>query len=106
MDWPRLLLLGNVGQQLDIEDIEDIEGDVARLRARLAAQAAADETHEQALLTLRREVNDLKLVVAELVRLLVAGGTVPADAVDKIVRALEAPPRPVPPADRGGRRIR
>ncbi len=30
MSWARMLLLGNVGQQMDIEDVE---ADVRRLRA-------------------------------------------------------------------------
>ena len=88
MSWARMMLLGNVGQQLDIEDIES---DMVRLRARLEAQSETDESQDQALRTLRREVTDLKLVVAELARLLVAGGTVPAEAVDRLVRGLEAP---------------
>ena len=105
MSWPRLLLLGDVGQQLDIDDIE---GDVARLRGRLARQAAADESQDEALRTLRREVTELKLVVAELARLLVAGGTVPPEAVDRVVRALAAPPPAPPPTapDEGVRRFR
>lgn len=93
MSWGRMLLLGNVGQQLDIDDIE---GDVVQLRARLnrrlEAQQATDRSQDNALLTLRREVTDLQLVVAELSRLLVASGTVPADAVERIVRGLERGP--------------
>lgn len=91
MSWARMLLLGNFGQQLDIDDIE---ADVARLRGRLTRQQEADRSHEDALLTLRREVNDLQLVIAELSRLLVASGAVPQDAVERIVRGLERPEGP------------
>ncbi len=35
MSWVRMLLLGDVGQQLDIDDVEN---DVVRLRARLSSQ--------------------------------------------------------------------
>jgi len=81
-----MLLPRDLGQQIEIEDIED---DVVRLRARLHSQATVDRSHEAAMLTLRGEVTDLQLMVAELARLLVAGGTLPAEAVQRIVRGLE-----------------
>jgi hypothetical protein len=84
-----MLLLGDVGQQLDIDDVEN---DVARLRARLSSQHTTDRTQDEALLTLRKEVSDLKLVVGELTRLLVAGGTLPAEAIEQLVRGVDARP--------------
>jgi hypothetical protein len=93
MSWVKMLLLGNIGQQLDIEDFEN---DVVRLRARLSSQRTTDRTQDEALLTLRREITDLKLVVGELTRLLVAGGTLPAEAIERLVRGIDA--RPTPPS--------
>ena len=89
MSWGRMLLLGNVGQQIDIEDIEE---DVARLRARIHSQQTTDSSQDEALLTLRREVTDLQLVVAELARLLVSGGTLPAEAVERLIRGVDRKP--------------
>ncbi|MCO4098643.1 MAG: hypothetical protein HEQ38_04395 [Gemmatimonas sp.] len=86
MSWGRMLLLGNVGQQLDIEDIED---DMVRLRARITSQQTTDRSQDAALITLRREVTDLKLVVGELARLLVATGALPAEAVERLVRGVD-----------------
>lgn len=86
MSWARMFLLGNVGQQLDIDDIET---DMGSVRARLNSQTRRDESHEQALLTLRREITDLKLVVGELTRLLVQNGTLPAAAAERMARAVE-----------------
>jgi hypothetical protein len=86
MSWGRMLLLGNVGQQLDIEDIED---DMVRLRARITSQQTTDRSQDEALITLRREVTDLKLVVGELARLLVATGALPAEAVERLVRGVD-----------------
>jgi hypothetical protein len=86
MSWARMLLMGNVGQQLDIEDIED---DMVRLRARITSQQSTDRTQDEALITLRREVTDLKLVVGELARLLVATGALPAEAVERLVRGVD-----------------
>ena len=87
MSWARMLLLGDVGQQLSIGDIED---DVGRLRARLRAQHTTDQTQDDALLSLRRELTDLKLVVGELTRLLVASGTLPPEAIERLVRGVDA----------------
>jgi multidrug resistance efflux pump len=86
MSWARLLLLGDWGQQLAIEDVE---ADVVRLRSRLRNQRSTDRSQDEALITLRREVTDLKLVVAELTRLLVATGAVPAEAVEQLVRGVD-----------------
>ena len=65
MRWARMLLLGNVGQQIDIEDVEN---DVERLRARIADQQSTDQNQNDALVTVRREITDLQLVVGELTR--------------------------------------
>lgn len=94
MSWVRMLLLGNVGQQLDIDNVED---DVVRLRTRLSALQTTDRSQDEALLTLRREITDVKLVVGELTRLLVAGGTLPAEAIERLVRGVDARPAPTSP---------
>lgn len=86
MGWVRMLLLGDFGQQVDIHDIE---GDVARLRARLHSQKSTDRSQDEALLVLRREVTELKLVVAELTRLLVASGTLPAESVLRLAHGVD-----------------
>lgn len=86
MSWMTAMLEGDVGRSMKIEDVEN---DVGRLRSRLHAQAKTDQRQDEALLTLRREVTELEVVVAELARLLVAGGAVPAEAVERMVRALE-----------------
>lgn len=91
MSWARMLLLGDVGQQLSIGDIEDDVGRLrARLRARSHAQHTTDQTQDDALLSLRRELTDLKLVVGELTRLLVASGTLPPEAIERLVRGVDA----------------
>ncbi len=86
MGWARMMLLGNIGQQIDIDEIET---DVEQLRMRLEAQQRVDRSHEEALQTLRREVTDLQLVVAELARLLVASGTLPREAVEHVVQSVD-----------------
>jgi hypothetical protein len=91
VNWSRLFFTTDLGQQIDIGDIED---DVVRLRARLHEQARADATHDQALVTLRREVTELKLLVIELSRLLVSSGAVSKEAIGKLASAIEEPETP------------
>ncbi len=86
MGWVRMLLLGDFGQQVDIHDVE---ADVARLRARLHSQRTTDRSQDEALLVLRREVTELKLVVAELTRLLVASGTLSAEAISRLAHGVD-----------------
>ncbi len=86
MSWTRMLLLGDVGQQLTIHDVES---DITRLRAQLHRQHSTDRAQDDELGTLRREVTDLQLIVVELSRLLIASGAVPVDAVEGIVRGLD-----------------
>ncbi len=81
-----MLLLGNVGQQLDIDDIED---DMVQLRARITGQQSTDRSQDEARSTLWREVTDLELVVGELARLPVANGALPAEAVRQLVRGVD-----------------
>lgn len=88
MNWARMLVMGDVGQQIDIESVES---DVSRLRANVHVQHQVDRSQDKQLQIVRREVDELKVLVAELTRLLVAGGTVPREAVERIARALDAP---------------
>ena len=88
-----MMLMGDLGASMKVDEVE---ADVERMRSRLHAQARTDQSQDEALLVLRREVTELKIVVAELSRLLVAGGALPAEAVERMVRALETP-RTIPP---------
>ncbi len=63
--------------------------DMLRLRTRITSQQSTDRTQDEALITLRREITDLKLVVGELARLLVATGALPAEAVERLVRGVD-----------------
>jgi hypothetical protein len=81
-----MLLLGDIGQQVDIHDVE---ADLDQLRATVRSQRSTDRSQDEALLTLRREVTDLKLIVAELARLLVASGTIPASVVERLANGID-----------------
>lgn len=86
MGWGRMMLLGNVGQQLDIQDVERAVG---QLQAALRETDQLDRKQERSIDDLRKENHELKLYLATLVKLLVAKGVIRQDEVDAAVQAVE-----------------
>jgi len=66
MGWGRMMLMGNVGQQLDIQDVENA---VSRMQAALNDTQDLDRKQEQTIEELRKENHELKLYLATLVKL-------------------------------------
>ena len=64
MGWGRTLLLGDIGNRLDIGDVER---DVAALRAEIARTSRIDVSQDEATRRLSDENAQVKLVVAALV---------------------------------------
>jgi len=81
-----MMLLGNVGQQLDIQDVENA---VSQMQSALNATQDLDQRQEQEIDTLRREHQELKLYFATLVKLLVAKGVIRQEEVDSAVQAID-----------------
>jgi hypothetical protein len=71
MGWARTLLLGDIGNRLDIGDAEE---DIAALRRTLKKKANTDRSQDARLEALEQENDMLKLCVATLGRLLVGKG--------------------------------
>jgi hypothetical protein len=86
MGWGRMMLLGNVGQQLDIQDLENAIG---QMQADVAQAQNLERTEEQSIDELRNENHELKLYLATLVKLLVAKGVIRQEEVDIAVQAIE-----------------
>ena len=86
MGWGRMMLLGNVGQQLDIHDVETA---VAQLQSIAQQTQNLDSRQERDINVLRRENHELKLYLATLVKLLVAKGVIRQEEVDAAVNAVE-----------------
>ena len=87
MGWGRTLLLGDIGNRMDIEDTErDIHG----LRRQLTSAKTKDHTQDQRLATLETENAELKLYLAALLRLLRQKGTVTDDELRTMVHAIDA----------------
>ena len=83
MGWGRMLLLGNVGQQLDIGDIER---EIAEMSAHLQH---VDQKTVDAMTRLMRENGELKLHLVALTRLLVTKGLVTAQELAALVDSID-----------------
>lgn len=86
MGWGRMLLLGNVGQQLDIGDLESAVGG---MRDSIQRNDDVNERQEQSIEQLKQENRELKLYLATTIHLLVSKGVLSSDEVASIVEAVE-----------------
>lgn len=82
MGWGRMMLLGNVGQQLDIQDVENA---VRQMQTVFAQAQNLDRTQERSIEQLQGELHELKLYLATLMKLLVAKGVIRQAEVDAAV---------------------
>jgi hypothetical protein len=79
MGWGRYLLLGDLGQQLDLQDI----------RSAFDEQDERDRTQEETIQTLWRENQQLKLAVTAISRLLLRKNVATAEELEQISRAID-----------------
>ena len=94
MGWGRFLLLGNLGQQLDLSDhmaeLERQREELDQLRGEL--RQGRPETPDLSLEVwqLRNENDELKLYVAALVRILVSRNVMTAEEFKRFVEVIDA----------------
>lgn len=81
-----MLLMGNVGQQLDIGDVENA---VNEMQSAFLENQQVDLKQERSITELRRENQELKLYLATVVRLLVSKGVLKPEEVEATVNAVE-----------------
>ena len=86
MGWGRLLLMGNVGQQLDIGDLE---GSIKEMQSAVLENQNVDLSQARSIADLQRENRELKLYLATLIRLLVSKGVLKTEEVEATVNAIE-----------------
>jgi len=90
MGWGRTLLLGDVGNQMDIQDVE--EG-VAKLRfelnTRRRVQQDVDRDQDERMAELVSENAELKLYLATLARLLIAKQVVTREEFSRFVDIID-----------------
>lgn len=82
-----MLLLGNVGQQLDIGDLERTIND---MHGAFADNEQLDQEQARSIAQLQRENRELKLYLATLLKLLVSKGVLRSEEVDIAVQTIEA----------------
>jgi hypothetical protein len=86
MGWGRTLLLGDIGAQLNIDDVE---AEVEQVRQHLEMQEDKYGSQDQAIVQLQRQNHELKIYIATLVRLLVAKNVVTNQELSKFVNLLD-----------------
>jgi len=86
MGWGRMLLLGNVGQQLDIGDLNSA---ISQMQGAFLENQQVDLKQARSIADLQRENQELKLYLATLIRLLVAKGVLKPEEVETTVKAIE-----------------
>jgi|WetSurMetagenome_2_1015567.scaffolds.fasta_scaffold06794_3 hypothetical protein len=87
MGWGRMLLLGNWGQQMDIED-QKLE--IEELRRQLAAgSGTTNMTADTRLVRLEKENGELRLYIAALIRYLGHKGLLRSSEFNKLVETID-----------------
>ncbi len=86
MGWARTLLLGDIGNRLDIDDVEQ---DVESVKRHLTDQRDIDMSQDAALSRLQKENDDLKLCITGLMRLLVSKNLVTTDELNRFVNLVD-----------------
>lgn len=96
MGWTRYLLLGDLGQHLDIsklrEDVESIRRELLRERSSAAPTAAADARQDLAIRRLERENDELRLCISVLTRAMVRKGVLTTDEAKVLTETLDSEP--------------
>lgn len=84
MGWWRYWLMGDLGQQFDIGDLRT---DVSSLRSQLRSEARSAGCNAEAL---RRENEELKLILAAVVRLLIRKRVLSAAEIESLIAELDS----------------
>ena len=88
MGWGRMFLLGNLGQQMDIEDQRR---ELQELRSRMRSESRpSTQDIELRLNILERQSDEMKLYLAALVRYLASKGQIDLGEFAKLVDQVDA----------------
>lgn len=87
MGWGRTLFLGDIGNRLDIDDVER---DLRSMRREVESKFRTDMSQDEAIQTLLEENGQLKLYLAALVRLLTQKGTISQQELAAIVTVIDS----------------
>lgn len=86
MGWGRMLLLGDIGQQFDLQDAQR---DIAETRTDVARLQVGGEGMAKRLRRVETENDELKLYLAAVIRLLRQKNVVTAEELEAIVAVVD-----------------
>ena len=86
MGWGRTLLLGDIGNRLDIDDVER---DLRNLQREVQGTSRKDLSQDEAIQLLTRENGQLKLFLASLIRTLVAKHIISREELTTMVNVVD-----------------
>ena len=87
MGWGRYLLLGDLGQQLDLADQK---AEMERMRREMQVSRGSSPQTDARVARLEAENDELRLYLAAVLRLLKNKGVVTADEIKRMVEVLDA----------------
>ena len=87
MGWGRTLLLGDVGNRLDISDCEE---DIRTLKQSIMQMHQEEQEVDSELHSLQMENNQLKLYLAALIRLLISKQVLTKEEIQGMVDIIDA----------------
>ena len=87
MGWGRTLLLGDIGNRLDIEDTER---EIADLKREIAGALDKDMSQDEVMRRLVAENAELKLYFVSLIRLLTKKGSISREELQSVVASVDA----------------
>ncbi len=87
MGWGRTMLLGDIGNRLDIDDVER---DVRNIRREIEAKFRGDMSQDEAIRALINENGQLKLYLASLIRLLTHKGAITKEELQTMITAIDS----------------
>lgn len=87
MGWGRTLLLGDIGNRLDIADTER---EIADLKREIAGALDKDMSQDEVMRRLVAENAELKLYFVSLIRLLTRKGSISREELQSVVASVDA----------------
>jgi 6-phosphogluconate dehydrogenase (decarboxylating) len=87
MGWGRTLLLGDIGNRLDIEDTER---DIDVIISKINENFKNDMSRDQKIAALIQENAEMKLYLASTIRLLMAKGNITQKELEAMVESVDA----------------
>ena len=86
MGWARTLLLGDVGNRLDIADTEN---DIRKLRRTVRQKVRMDATQDERIERLEKDVGELELCLSALSKLFLTRGVLTPSEVQHLADLID-----------------